>query len=350
MAATTFLLRCVLSIAGLALLCGAARAGADGPDHYRVSGIASDAELVVRAEPSQQSPRIASLPPQTQCLRNLGCQGGLTLQEFSTLGKAEQQERQLANPRWCQIAYPGGRGWVEGRFLIEAACVGHHDQPVVPISFQGATGSRLIKGRLQGHQTVDYQFTGRAGQILAVSLGASNGQHYFNVNPPGSEVSMYVGSSSGNQFVRQLPSDGIYTVRSYLMRAAARRNESSRYSLRIKLSGKPLAALPAHRDALIPGTPYHASATLPCAHDATTPSRQCEAFVIRRSVAGDATLEIRWPAGAPSPLRRILFIKGLPVSSDAAEPVTHTRQGDVTSIRIGEQESVAVPDALIIGG
>jgi hypothetical protein len=49
-------------------------------------------------------------------------------------------------------------------------------------------------------------------------------------------------------------------------------------------------------------------------------------------------------------MRRILFVRGVPVASDSADPLTHSRQGDMTTIRIGDQESVEVPDALIVGG
>jgi hypothetical protein len=49
-------------------------------------------------------------------------------------------------------------------------------------------------------------------------------------------------------------------------------------------------------------------------------------------------------------IRRILFVKGVPVASDSPYPMTHARQGDMTTIHLGDQESVAVPDALIVGG
>jgi hypothetical protein len=55
-------------------------------------------------------------------VRNLGCQGGLTFQEFSTLNQAEQAERLKQNPRWCQIEYQGITGWVAGRYLVEGGC------------------------------------------------------------------------------------------------------------------------------------------------------------------------------------------------------------------------------------
>lgn len=72
--------------------------------------------------------------------------------------------------------------------------------------------------------------------------------------------------------------------------------------------------------------------------------------MIRRGFDGAATLEIRWPVGALRQIRRILFVKGVPVASDSPYPMIHTRQGDMTTIHLGDQESVAVPDALIVGG
>ena len=55
-------------------------------------------------------------------MRNLGCQGGLTFQEFQTLNPAEQAERLKQNPRWCRIEYQGVTGWVAGRYLAEGGC------------------------------------------------------------------------------------------------------------------------------------------------------------------------------------------------------------------------------------
>ena len=49
-------------------------------------------------------------------------------------------------------------------------------------------------------------------------------------------------------------------------------------------------------------------------------------------------------------IRRILFIKGEPVSSDAAEPLRHARQGDLSIILIGSGERFEIPDALVFGG
>ncbi len=87
-----------------------------------------------------------------------------------------------------------------------------------------------------------------------MSLKGSNRSNYFNVLPPGSaDVAMHVGQDGGPYTV-MLPTDGDYTVRVYLMRNAARRNEISNYELTVAVTGKPLAPIPASQDAVLPGT------------------------------------------------------------------------------------------------
>ena len=161
---------------------------------------------------------------------------------------------------------------------------------------------------------------------------------------------MFIGSSSGTRFSRRLPIDGEYTIRVYLMQAAARRHESSRFSLEVRLTGQPLPPLSARQDALIAGTPFHASANIACTVDIRQAPASCKAFVIRRRLDGTATVEVRWQEGTLQNTARILFVKGRPVSSDAIGPLSHARQGDVTRVRLGSGASFEVPDALVSGG
>ena len=60
----------------LATVQGQAMATADGPDHFRVTGVEADDTLNIRAEPSARAGKIGEIPPQGVCIRNLGCQGG----------------------------------------------------------------------------------------------------------------------------------------------------------------------------------------------------------------------------------------------------------------------------------
>ena len=225
-------------------------------------------------------------------------------------------------------------------------------QPAPPrqerVTFAKGATSATIKGQMKGDADVDYIVRAAAGQTLTVALKGSNRSNFFNVLPPGSaDVAMYVGQDGG-PYTGMLPTDGDYKVRVYLMRNAARRNEVSNYELTVTVTGQALAPTPASKDALLPGTPFHASGSvtcLPVPYGETKPQR-CEAFVIRRGTDGTATVEI------PSKgfTRRILFVEGKPVASDSAEKMTITRKGDVTIVKFESGEYYEIVDAMIFGG
>jgi len=111
-----------LVVAQLAMFAGEALGEADGPDYYRVRDVQVDDSLNIRAEPRPDAEQLGAIPPDGRCIRNLGCRGGLTLQEFTTLTQAQQAERLRANPRWCRIEYQGITGWVAARYLAEDSC------------------------------------------------------------------------------------------------------------------------------------------------------------------------------------------------------------------------------------
>lgn len=251
------------------------------------------------------------------------------------------------NMRGLTLAVVFGVALIPGLSLVAVAAEKPPAGRVEKVPFPDGATIAAIKGELKGDQYVDYQVRGGANQTLTVSLKPGNPQNYFNVNPPGTEISMFVGSMSGNQFKRVLAADGIYTIRVYLMRAAARRNESSRYVLSIALDGKALAPTPAAQDAVIRGTPFHASASTACARPGNPPASRCDAFVIRRGFDGTGTIEVIWPDGLK---RSILFVKGRPLASDSRDTMTFARKADLTVVFIGSDERVEIPDALVTGG
>jgi uncharacterized protein len=112
----------LLIVALLVLFSGNAMAEADGPDYYQVRDVSSSDTLNIRAEPHADAARLGEIQPDGVCIRNLGCQGGLTFQEFTTLSKAQQAQRLKDNPRWCKVEYQGLVGWVAGRYLAEGSC------------------------------------------------------------------------------------------------------------------------------------------------------------------------------------------------------------------------------------
>ena len=227
------------------------------------------------------------------------------------------------------------------------------DGPAPPrkerVTFAKGTSSATIKGTMKGGADVDYVVRAAAGQTLEVKLQATNPQNYFNVLPPGSaNVAMFAGNMSAEpSWSGVLPADGDYAIRVYLMRAAARRNEASKYTLTVTVNGKPLPPLPAARDAKVAGTAYHATAKVPCALPYQPDVKSCDAGVVRRGNDGTATFVAIGPTGVQ---RRILFVQGKPVASDSMDPVTATRQGDVTAVKVGNDERYDIPDAFLNGG
>jgi len=216
------------------------------------------------------------------------------------------------------------------------------------VQFAKGASSAVIKGQLKGDAMVDYLVRAAAGQTLSVKLQKTNAQNYFNVMPPGSTGSaMFVGDS-GENYSGVLPTDGDYIVRVYLMRPAARRGESSNYTLTVGASGQALAPIAASKDAVIPGTSYHASAKIKCVPAFETTPRECDAFVIRRGFDGTATIDIPGSAGK----RSILFVKGKPTASNAQamDALTSEHKGDVTIVQLGTSERYEIPDALVAGG
>lgn len=94
-------------------------ADADGPDFYRIVGVAPDDVLNIRAEPSAASQKIGEIPHDGDRIQNRGCIRELSFQEWQ---QASEEDRKIAtHRRWCEITFNGIEGWVAGRFLVEGS-------------------------------------------------------------------------------------------------------------------------------------------------------------------------------------------------------------------------------------
>ena len=103
------------------------------------------------------------------------------------------------------------------------------------IQFKKGTSGATVSGKIKGHETIDYQLRANAGQTMTVDFKAGKGAAYFNILSPGSDEALFIGSSSGNHFKGELPADGVYTVRLYLMGGAKDGNKTVKYSLKVNL-------------------------------------------------------------------------------------------------------------------
>ena len=106
----------------LIIASGLALADADGPDFYKVNGVANNDVLNIRSEADPGANKVGEIPPEADCVKNLGCKGGLTMSEFTDLSKKEQAAILKNRPRWCLVEYQGIKGWVSARYLAEGSC------------------------------------------------------------------------------------------------------------------------------------------------------------------------------------------------------------------------------------
>ena len=106
------------------------------------------------------------------------------------------------------------------------------------VKFKAGATSATIKGSIKGDNYVNYALNANAGQVMSILFAPSNASCYFNVLPPGSDEAIHIGSSAGNEFGGTLAASGEYRAQVYLMRNAARRNETCNYSITFEISAK----------------------------------------------------------------------------------------------------------------
>jgi hypothetical protein len=220
-----------------------------------------------------------------------------------------------------------------------------------PVHFAKGASSATIKDSIKGYKIVDYKLRAKAGQTMSVKLETSNGANYFNVLPPGSkDVAIFIGSTSGNEWTGTLPADGDYAIRVYLMRSAARRNETANYTLTVGITGS-AAAAPAlgaapPGDAKVKGTPYHATGQVRCSIGAASQSpAQCD-FGVIRGKPGNAEVHVTPPGG----IERVLTFMGSKVTSTGGAKVKAAKTGDTWSIEVNDVEHYQIPEAVVSGG
>lgn len=215
------------------------------------------------------------------------------------------------------------------------------------VHFAPGTNAARVAGKITGHQGIDYILRAGAGQAANISLAAKSPSVAFNLIAPGQkDVAFFIGAMEGNHYEGQLPASGAYTVRVYLTKAAALRNETHAFTLEMVIAA---AAAPAQKAKVPPATAQKASGTLPCAADRGQPMGHC-AFVISRRPDHTADLVITRLDGRS---RLIFFDHGKPVATDVSQAegdkkLSVTREADLNLIRVGD-ERYEIPDAAITG-
>lgn len=122
------------------------------------------------------------------------------------------------------------------------------------VEFAKGSSSIRLQGGLTGREMVLYQVRAAKGQVLTAALSATNAGTSFNLYAPGKrpgDQALAIGNQIGtnvaqpNSIKVTLPSDGVYTLSVFLYRAAARRGESTRFTIDLAIRSGAAAQLPA---------------------------------------------------------------------------------------------------------
>jgi hypothetical protein len=105
------------------------------------------------------------------------------------------------------------------------------------VQFAKGKSSATLSGSIKGDNSVNYMLNAKAGQTISIEFEPSNASCYFNFLEPGSDSASFIGSTSGNEYSGVLEASGDHTTQVYLMRNAARRNETCKYSITFEVTG-----------------------------------------------------------------------------------------------------------------
>jgi hypothetical protein len=107
-------------------------------------------------------------------------------------------------------------------FPLALAGAAAQAQGVADVRFPAGDFGTMLSGSITGAAYFDHRLDARAGQAMFVDLTVAEsdglGTAYFNILPPGSDgVAIYNASVEGTTATIELPQDGLYTIRVYLM-------------------------------------------------------------------------------------------------------------------------------------
>jgi hypothetical protein len=213
------------------------------------------------------------------------------------------------------------------------------------VEFAPGQSGATLEGKIRGREIVDYLVAARAGQTMTVNMETGHGANYFNVIPPDADSeAVFIGSTAGNVYEGRLDLDGDWKIRVYLMRSAARRNETAAYKLDIGVSGEPDPGAARAANDFGPRE-WDARGQVGCARGGQPmQTAACPFKVIRYS--GSATIFVLAPATGA---QRILFFNDGAWSTDGTEKVNAAKREDLWML-IVSGEAYEVPDAVIFGG
>lgn len=227
---------------------------------------------------------------------------------------------------------------------LAGALLAQDDIQTIPIAFAPGASGAEVTNEITGYDSIDYTLDARAGQMLAAEISSANTQLYMNIIPPDAEdEAVFVGSTSGSKAEIRLDLDGAWKIRVYLMRAAARREETAPFSLKVAITGAPDPAYARAPNDFGPRE-WDARGDLYCAMGGAPLELACPFKVLRDPEFQEASLFVQKPDKSV----RILYYQKGAFSTDSTEPVTAMQKADMWQVNVS-QESYEFPDIVVLG-
>ena len=233
-------------------------------------------------------------------------------------------------------------------FILSLYQLSAQDIQTKRIEFEKGQSGTTIEASITGDEIIDYLVNVQKGQGMNVSMATDNGANYFNIMEPSEKYeAIFNGSINENMFEGVLQKSGDYRIRVYLMRSAARRNETANYRLEVFVSAFDNKS--SQEDAKVEGTPYNATGKIPCSMGNGQPTGNCDFGVVRKPDGG-AEVTVNKNDGTT---RTIYFENGSATGYDMdagdQEKFSTSKNNDLFIINIGN-ERYEIPEAVIFGG
>jgi hypothetical protein len=238
---------------------------------------------------------------------------------------------------------------------------------ILPVSGVYSVSVYLYRNAARAGETANYtldiSITGETGDAVEGDFadGLQGGPDFWQVtlSDPNGSLNLHDGPSAGAATIGRLPDGAV------LRNLGCRMNEGRRWcqveatapgGITGWVAGDFLAESDGDAtdgDAMVPGTPYHATGPISCWQGADGPKQECTFGVFRESPgSGNGWVNIEWPDGGS---RVIYFEAGTPVSFDRSQAdqglemtIARTDNG-INIVTIGA-DRFEIPDSVIWGG
>lgn len=114
-------------------------------------------------------------------------------------------------------------------------------QAMYDVQFAPGTSGATLAGSITGRDYADYKLRASAGQTMVAHLDVTgtdgDGIAFFNILPPGSEgEAIWIGNMEIDQTAElELPEDGSYTLRVYLMGNDSDTGKTTEFDLHVSI-------------------------------------------------------------------------------------------------------------------